>query len=133
MRWVLSSASLNHQAARRKPLTRAQLQLEELEKRIVFSVNEDSFRYDLNSQGANTNETLLSPSNVKVGSFGKLFSTSVSGQVYAQPLVQTGVTIASGPNTTNGSAGGHDVVYVATENDQLYAINADIGGSGAIL
>jgi fibronectin type 3 domain-containing protein len=67
-----------------------------------------------------------------VGSFGKLFTTTVDGQVYAQPLIDTGVTIANGPNTTPGVAGVHDVVFTATENDTLYAIDASVAG-GTVL
>src|SRR5262249_2745035 len=56
-----------------------------------------SYHNDLGSTGANTTETALNPSNVVPGaSFGKLYSTAVDGQVYAQPLVDTGVTIAAG-------------------------------------
>jgi fibronectin type 3 domain-containing protein len=87
-----------------------------------------SYHNDLGSTGANTTETALNPSNVVPGaSFAKLYSTAVDGQVYAQPLVDTGVTIAVGPNTTTGSAGVHNVVFVATEHDSLYAIDAVTG------
>ena len=91
-----------------------------------------SFHNDVASNGVNATETQLTPANVKVGSFGKLYGTAVDGQVYAQPLVQTAVTISSGPNTTPGSTGVHDVVFVATENDTLYALDAGIAG-GAVL
>ena len=87
-----------------------------------------SFHNDVASNGVNATETQLTPANVKVGSFGKLYGTAV----YAQPLVQTAVTISSGPNTTPGSTGVHDVVFVATENDTLYALDAGIAG-GAVL
>ena len=53
--------------------------------------------------------------------FGKLFALSVHGQVYAQPLYVPGVAIPG--------QGRHNVVYVATENDSLYAFDADIGGA----
>ena len=70
-----------------------------------------TYRNDTVSPGLNASETQLTPTNVKVGSFGKLFATSVDGQVYAEPLVDTGITIASGVNTTAGAAGVHDVVF----------------------
>src|SRR6516225_9186668 len=60
--------------------------LEELESRLAPSVNVLSYRNNLASTGLNANETQLTPSNVAVGSFGKLFATSVDGQVYAEPL-----------------------------------------------
>jgi hypothetical protein len=72
--------------------------------------------------GQNLNETSLTPSNVTVGSFGKLFSQAVDGQAYAQPLYVPNVSIA---------AGTHNVVYVATEGDSVYAFDAD-GASAAL-
>ncbi len=102
--------------------------LEELEMRLAPSVNVLTYHDDIASTGLNAAETQLTPANVTAGSFGKLYSTAVDGQVYAEPLIQTGVTIASGPNTTPGAAGIHDVVFVATEHDSLYAIDASPGG-----
>jgi hypothetical protein len=78
-----------------------------------------TYHNDIGSTGLNPTENQLTTANVQVGSFGKVFTTPVDGQVYAQPLVQTGLTI-------NG--GVHDVVFVATEHDSLYAIDAASGG-----
>ena len=55
---------------------------------------------------------------MNVGTFGKLFSVSVDADVYAQPLYMAGVSIKGGT---------HNVVYVFTENDSVYAIDADTG------
>lgn len=66
--------------------------------------------------GAQLGETRLTPSTVHGGSFGKLFTRAVDGQIYAQPLYAPGVAVAG--------AGTHDVVYVATENDSVYAFDA---------
>jgi Chitobiase/beta-hexosaminidase C-terminal domain/Legume lectin domain/Immunoglobulin domain len=68
--------------------------------------------------GQNINEIILTPSNVNSSSFGKLFKTSVDGFVYAQPLYTSNLAIAGGT---------HNVVYVATENDSVYAFDADNG------
>jgi hypothetical protein len=118
----------------RRPSRRptARLALEWLEPRLAPAVDVLTFHNDIASTGLNPNENQLTPANVHVGSFGKLFTVPVDGQVYAEPLVKTGLTIANGPNTSPGAAGIHDVVFVATENDTLYAIDASVAG-GAVL
>jgi hypothetical protein len=101
---------------------------ERLEARELLTVNVLNFHNDIASTGANTNESALTPANVTPNAtFGKLFATPVDGLVYTQPLVDTGVTIAAGPNTTAGAAGVHDVVFVATEHDSLYALDTTTG------
>jgi fibronectin type 3 domain-containing protein len=59
---------------------------------------------------------------VAVSTLGKLFTTPVDGQVYGQPLIMTGVNI-----TTGASQGLHNVAFVATQHDSVYAIDADTG------
>jgi len=117
---------------RQASLKSAAWAVELLEKRICLSTNILSFHDNTASTGLNDTEVQLTPANVKTGTFGKLFTTSVDGEVYAEPLVDTGVTIANGVNTTFGAAGVHDVVFVATENDTLYAINSDANGGNIL-
>ena len=73
-------------------------------------------RYDGGRTSANLGETTLSPANVNVQQFGKLYSYPVDGAVYAQPLYVTGVQI-------QGTL--RNVLYVATMNDKVYAFDAD--------
>jgi hypothetical protein len=74
---------------------------------------------DNSRSGSYTFETQLTPSSVTPSNFSRLFSQSVDGQIYAQPLYMQNVTIS-------GTV--HNVVFVATENDTVYAFDADTNG-----
>jgi hypothetical protein len=67
--------------------------------------------------GANLHETILTPSNVNAGNFGKLFTVRLDGDVFAQPLYVPKVAVPT--------QGIHNLVIVATENNTVYAIDAD--------
>ncbi|HTW57658.1 MAG TPA: hypothetical protein VMD99_06005 [Terriglobales bacterium] len=75
-----------------------------------------TYHNDLARDGANTQEYALSSSTVSTATFGKLFSCSVDGAVYTQPLWVPGFTIAGGV---------HNLLIVATQNDSVFAFDAD--------
>jgi len=78
----------------------------------TFTHHNDSLR-----TGQNINETVLSPANVNQAQFGKLFTYSLDGTPFASPLYMANVSIPG--------KGFHNVVYVATEHDSVYAWDAD--------
>jgi hypothetical protein len=76
--------------------------------------------------GLNSSETTLTPASVNATTFGKLFAYPVDGQIYAQPLFAANVAIAE--------KGLHNVVFVATENNSVYAFDAESNsGNGGLL
>ncbi len=87
-------------------------------------VNVVTWHYDSNRSGLNPGELSLTPANVSSQTFGKLFSYLVDGYVYGEPLLVSNVAI-------NG--GRHNVLYVATEKDSVYAFDADTFGNGTPL
>src|ERR1700683_5510243 len=77
--------------------------------------------YDNSRANANLNETVLNTLNVNSTQFGKLFSLPVTGNINAQPLYM--------PNVYIPGSGTHNVVYVATHHNEVYAFDADTQGS----
>src|SRR5262249_19216457 len=112
-----TSSRVARGSRRRRPL---RIGLDELEPRLLLATDVLMYHDGPASVGSDASETQLTPSNVSSSTFGKLFQVQVDGQVYAQPLVVTGVNITTGP-----SPGTHDVVFVATEHDSVYAFDAD--------
>lgn len=76
-----------------------------------------TWRNDNARSGVNNQELALSPATVSSSTFGKLFSCPVDGYAYAQPLY-----VANLPIPGNGT---HNVVFVATEMDSVFAFDAD--------
>ncbi len=74
---------------------------------------------DVARTGQNLVETTLTTSNVKSATFGKLFQATLDGLVDAQPLYVAAIPVLN--------QGTHNVLIVATENDSLYALDADTG------
>lgn len=77
---------------------------------------------DNSRTGQNLQETVLTPQNARVVTFGKLFSYDIDASVTAQPLYVANVYV---PNPLHGAAGYYNVVYIATANDSVYAYDAD--------
>src|ERR1700761_3982602 len=73
-------------------------------------------QYDNARTSANLAETKLTPRNVNPQQFGKLFALKVDGDIYAQPLFLADIQIPG--------KGRHDVLFVATEHDSVYAFDA---------
>ena len=88
----------------------ASLLVASLDAQIITS------QYDNARIGANIHETILNPRNVDVKRFGRVFRLSVDGDIYAQPLYLPSLAIPG--------KGTHDVVFVATEHDSVYAFDA---------
>jgi hypothetical protein len=84
---------------------------------LVGAVDVLTNRHDNGRTGANTRENRLKVANVNSERFGKLFEREVDGDVYAQPLIKTGVRIPG--------VGRRNVVFVATTSNSLYAFDAD--------
>jgi hypothetical protein len=82
------------------------------ERIVVSTEHYDNFR-----SGQNLNEVILTPATVASPNFQKLFSIPVDGYIYAQPLYVGGMAVPG--------KGTHNVLYVATEHDSVYALDAD--------
>lgn len=84
----------------------------------AFATDVTTQHNDMARTGQNTHETTLTLSNVNSSAFGKLFTMAVDGTVDGEPLYLSGITIS-------GST--HNVIYAVTENDSVYAFDADNG------
>jgi hypothetical protein len=89
---------------------------------VAAQTSVTTYHYDNNRTGWNSTETVLTPANVSSSKFGLLTTVTLDDQVDAQPLLVPGVNITAGSHQ-----GTHDAVYVVTENDTVYAIDASAG------
>jgi hypothetical protein len=80
-----------------------------------------TYHNDNSRTGQYLSERVLTPDNVNFTQFGKLFVVNVDGKVDAQPLYKSNVVLKNGQK--------HNVLYVATEHDSVYAFDADTGGT----
>ena len=76
-----------------------------------------TWRNDNSRSGVNSQELALAPATVNSSTFGKLFSCPIDGYAYAQPLYV--------PNLAIPGNGTHNVIFVATEKDSVFAFDAD--------
>jgi hypothetical protein len=91
---------------------------------VLGQMQVTTWHYDNERTSANLWETVLTPSNVNSASFGKLFTQPVDGYVVGHPLYLPAVNIPG--------QGAHNVVYVATMHDSVYAFDADSASTPAL-
>jgi hypothetical protein len=84
------------------------------------TLNYTTWKFDNARDGLNSKETALTPSVVSSSKFGQLWTASIDGRPWAQPLYMSGVTIGSAK---------HNVIYAETSRDKLYAIDGDTGAT----
>ena len=92
--------------------------------RLPAQTRVTTWHYDNQRTSANTTERLLTPSNVNIQTFGKLFTQPVDGYIVGHPLYLPGISIPG--------KGTYNVVFVATMHDSVYAFDADNGNSGPL-
>jgi len=86
---------------------------------LLSATDVTTYHNDIYRTGMNNQETTLTTSNVNSSSFGKLMTMSVDGVIDAEPLYLANVSIPG--------QGTHNVIYAVTENDSVYAFDADTG------
>lgn len=82
-----------------------------------------TYHNDLSRDGVNSHEFALTTANVKTATFGKLFSCTVDGAIYAQPLWVANLTVGGAK---------HNVIIVATQHNSVYGFDADSNASPCV-
>ena len=113
-KWLRPALALRHELARAGVVIGV---LTLMASTATGQVSVTTEHNDDSRTGQNVSETFLTPSNVTTKYFGELFTQSVDGLVVAQPLYMPGVVLPT--------AGTHNVVYVATQHDSVFAFDAD--------
>ncbi|HEV3204894.1 MAG TPA: hypothetical protein VGY77_10945, partial [Gemmataceae bacterium] len=123
---------MSRQSLKHRPLCRMNYRgrrsfrplVERLETRLApANVDVLSYHYDLSLTGQNLQEDVLhpgpasDPTALNATNFGTLFSQPIDGQAYAQPVYKANLPIPG--------MGTHNVAFLATEHDGVYAFNAD--------
>jgi outer membrane protein assembly factor BamB len=85
---------------------------------MIDQMNQVRWRNNPGGTGLQPNELKLTPANVNSSSFGQAWSATVDGGVWAQPLYMNALTVNGVP---------HNVLFVTTDNDSVYALDADTG------
>jgi hypothetical protein len=125
--WIASTAGKHSRLLREKKNMGSRTRRFGLAAVFLFSmyamslqaqVNVTTYHNDNSRTGQNIQETALTPATVNSSQFGKLFAVTVDGSVYAQPLYLSNVNIGGGT---------HNVLYVATQHDSVFAMDADTG------
>lgn len=120
MTFRLATPRLAKERQRYSPLLSTALLVSPL---FAFAQNDVlTWHNDAARTGLNPNEAILSPNNVNATRFGLLANVVVDGKVDAQPLYVSWLNVQG--------KGTHNVLFIATEHDSVYAVNAD---SGAVL
>lgn len=114
---VRQTSSWSHKVATAAAMLLLLTPLATLAQVQVTTAHNDNFR-----SGHNTSETILTAQLVGSGQFGRIMSYLVDGYIYGQPLYV--------PNVTMPGQGVHNVVYVVTEHDSVYALDADVHTPG---
>src|SRR5438105_25532 len=120
---LAATRSIRADVVRRAANRSVRALIEPLESRMLLSTSVLTYHNNLQSTGVNSTETLLTPASVNVSQFRKQYSVPLDGQEYGQPLYDPSINI-----TTGSQQGVHNVIYVTTQHDSLYAIDSN-GGS----